>query len=144
LLRSCKELLLPHFWFFAGPLSRTISLRSLGKFSAPILWTEDRTDFSIQFRLVIAQFCDGYWFNVLALQCLLYFPSAAKWLNSRYLTAPSEEEGSCKERESGLQTRHVCPDDPSIHSGEGDRRAFGRVRFIRELCAKALIARGPK
>jgi len=70
-------------------------------------------------------FCDRYWFNVLALQCLLYFHPAAKWLNFRYLAAPSEEEGSCKERESGLQTRHVCPDGPSFHSGEGDRRAFG-------------------
>ena len=80
----------------------------------------------------------SYWFNALALQCLLYFYLTVKWLNSRYLAAPSEEEGSCEEREGGLQNRYVCPDDPPFLSGEGDRRALGdrgiqvRMHFLPE------------
>jgi len=50
--------------------------------------------------------------------------------NSRYLAAPSwgRELQGTGEAESELA--NVCPDAPSFHSGEEERRAFGRLRLL--------------
>ncbi len=69
-------------------------------------------------------FCDRYWFNVLALQCLLYFHPAAKWLNFRYLAAPSEEEGSCKERGERTPNPPRLPRWPVVPLGGGGPTGF--------------------